>query len=82
MARKTRVHDRCQPTVVRDRHSCSIAMPVIRPDGRADALVSPLTPEQAAHIAGELLAFVSQHLADERGRKAREWREDVASDRA
>lgn len=80
MARRTRVHDRCQPTVLRDRHAVSIAMPVLRPDGRADVLVSPLTPEQAAHIAGELLAFVSQHLADERGRKAQEWRDPVASD--
>ncbi len=80
MARKTRVHDRCQPTVIRDRHCVAIAMPVLRPDGSADVLVGRVDPEQAAHIAGELLAFVSQHLSDERARKARELRDLVASD--
>lgn len=51
----------------------AIAMPVLRPDGRPDTLEAPLSPTQAAHIAGELLAFVSQHLADQaRSRNERE----------
>lgn len=67
MPRKTRVHDRCPPSVVRGRFTVAIALPVLRPDGRPDMLEAPLSPKQAAHIAGELLAFVAQHLADQAG---------------
>lgn len=65
MPRKTRIHDRCPPSVLRDRHSVAIALSVLLPDGRPDMLIAPVSPTQAAHMAAELLAFVSHHLADQ-----------------
>lgn len=63
MPRRTVPHDRCEPFVVRDRDRLELVMPVIRPTGRIDTLKARISPTQAAHIAGELMAFVSASLA-------------------